>query len=185
MSWGGGQRDIEAALEVNGIGETAEERQRLAREIFAIGRDGLQAAIESAPEILFVPAAGNADEDAGFADDMPSSFELPNVLTAAAVDRAGDETGFTSFGPSVDVHANGFEVDSYIPGGETMELSGTSMSAPNVVNLAAKLLALDPSLTTAELRALILDGADRVEEDRRVLLNPRRSVELLQERQEG
>ena len=185
MSWGGGQRDIEAALEVNGIGETAEERQRLAREIFAIGRDGLKAAIESAPEILFVPAAGNADEDAEFADDMPSSFELPNVLTAAAVDRAGDETGFTSFGPSVDVHANGFEVDSYIPGGETMELSGTSMSAPNVVNLAAKLLALDPSLTTAELRALILDGADRVEEDRRVLLNPRRSVELLQERQEG
>jgi subtilisin family serine protease len=182
MSWGGGQRGIEAALEVNGIGETAEERQKLAREIFSIGRDGLKSAIESAPEILFVPAAGNADEDAEFAEDMPASFELPNVLTAAAVDRAGDETGFTSFGPSVDVHANGFEVVSYIPGGETMPLSGTSMSAPNVVNLAAKLLALDPSLTTAELRALILDGADRMEDDRRVLLNPKRSVELLRER---
>jgi hypothetical protein len=182
MSWGGGQRGVEAALEVNGIGETAEERQRMAREIFGISRDGLKAAIESAPEILFVPAAGNADEDAEFADDMPASFELPNVLTAAAVDRAGDETGFTSFGPSVDVHANGFEVESYIPGGETMKLSGTSMSAPNVVNLAAKLLALEPTLTTADLRALILDGADRMEDDRRVLLNPKRSVELLRER---
>ena len=182
MSWGGGQRGIEAALEVNGIGETAEERQKLAREIFTIGRDGLKAAIESAPEILFVPAAGNADEDAEFAEDMPASFELPNVLTAAAVDRAGDETGFTSFGPSVDVHANGFEVESYIPGGETMPLSGTSMSAPNVVNLAAKLLALEPTLTTSELRALILDGADRMEGDRRVLLNPKQSVELLRER---
>jgi len=182
MSWGGGQRGVESALEVNGIGETAEERQRMAREIFGISRDGLKAAIESAPEILFVPAAGNADEDAEFAEDMPASFELPNVLTAAAVDRAGDETGFTSFGPSVDVHANGFEVESYIPGGETMPLSGTSMSAPNVVNLAAKLLALEPALSTAELRALILDGADRMEDDRRVLLNPRRSVELLRER---
>ena len=182
MSWGGGQRGVEAVLEVNGIGETAEERQRMAREIFGISRDGLKAAIESAPEILFVPAAGNADEDAEFAEDMPASFELPNVITAAAVDLAGDETGFTSFGPSVDVHANGFEVESYIPGGETMPLSGTSMSAPNVVNLAAKLLALEPSLTTAELRALILDGADRMEEDRRVLLNPKRSVELLRER---
>jgi subtilisin family serine protease len=185
MSWGGGQRGVEAALEVNGIGETAEERQRMAREIFGISRDGLKAAIESAPEILFVPAAGNADEDAEFADDMPASFELPNVLTAAAVDRAGDETGFTSFGPSVDVHANGFEVESYIPGGETMKLSGTSMSAPNVVNLAAKLLALEPTLTTADLRALILDGADRMEGDRRVLLNPKRSVELLRERRGG
>ena len=185
MSWGGGQRGIEAALEVNGIGETAEERQKLAREIFSISRDGLKAAIESAPEILFVPAAGNADEDAEFAEDMPASFELPNVLTAAAVDRAGDETGFTSFGPSVDVHANGFEVESYIPGGETMPLSGTSMSAPNVVNLAAKLLALEPSLTTAELRALILDGADSMDGDRRVLLNPKRSVELLRERHGG
>jgi subtilisin family serine protease len=183
MSWGGSQRGVEAALEVNGIGETAEERQRMAREIFGISRDGLKAAIESAPEILFVPAAGNSDEDAEFAEDMPASFELPNVITAAAVDRAGDETGFTSFGPSVDVHANGFEVESYIPGGETMELSGTSMSAPNVVNLAAKLLVLEPSLTTAELRELILDGADRMEDDRRVLLNPKRSLELLQERQ--
>lgn len=182
MSWGGSQRDVESALELNGIGTTAEERQRLAREIFSIGRDGLEAAIESAPEILFVPAAGNADDDASFEETMPSSFDLPNVLTAAAVDRAGDETGFTSAGPTVDVHANGFEVESYIPGGETLKLSGTSMSAPNVVNLAAKLLALEPSLTTAELRALILDGADRMEDGRRVLLNPKRSVELLRER---
>lgn len=182
MSWGGSQRDVESALELNGIGTTAEERQRLAREIFSIGRDGLEAAIESAPEILFVPAAGNADDDASFEETMPSSFDLPNVLTAAAVDRAGDETGFTSAGPTVDVHANGFEVESYIPGGETLRLSGTSMSAPNVVNLAAKLLALEPSLTTAELRALILDGADRMEDGRRVLLNPKRSVELLRER---
>jgi len=182
MSWGGSQRGVESALEVNGIGATAEERQALAREIFAIGRDGLKAAIESAPEILFVPAAGNSDDDAAFEETLPSSFELPNVLTAAAVDGAGDETGFTSAGPTVDVHANGFEVESYIPGGETMKLSGTSMSAPNVVNLAAKLLALEPTLTTAELRALILDGADRTEDGRRVLLNPARSVELLRER---
>lgn len=182
MSWGGSQRGVESALEVNGIGATAEERQQLAREIFAIGRAGLKAAIESAPEILFVPAAGNSDDDAAFEETMPSSFEMPNVLTAAAVDRAGDETAFTSAGPTVDVHANGFEVESTIPGGETMKLSGTSMSAPNVVNLAAKLLTLEPSLTTAELRALIVDGAERTADGRRVLLNPARSLELLRER---
>ena len=93
-------------------------------------------------------------------------FDLPNLITVGAVDQAGEETGFTSFGKSVDVHANGFEVDSYLPGGDKIEMSGTSMASPNVVNLAAKLLALDYSLTTNELIRLILDGADKSKDER-------------------
>ena len=99
----------------------------------SFGCPAIIAAAEVTGATAIHPGYGFLSEDAEFAEDMPASFELPNVLTAAAVDRAGDETGFTSFGPSVDVHANGFEVVSYIPGGETMPLSGTSMSAPNVV----------------------------------------------------
>jgi subtilisin family serine protease len=38
-------------------------------------------------------------------------------------------------------------VESYVPGGEKMKLSSTSMASPNVANLAAKLFALDPNLT--------------------------------------
>jgi len=77
-------------------------------------------------------------------------------------------------------------VEAPIPGGERLALSGTSMSAPNAANLAAKLFALDPSLTPAEVVALILDAADRSEDGRRVLMNPRRSVEQLRaSRQSG
>jgi len=107
-------------------------------------------------------------------------FNLPNLITVGAVDQAGEETGFTSFGESVDVYANGFEVDSYLPGGTRIAMSGTSMASPNVVNLAAKLLALDYSLTTSELIELIIDGADKSEDGRILLINPQRSVELLQ-----
>src|SRR3712207_7914432 len=53
--------------------------------------------------------------------------------------RSGS-TGFTSLGKSVDIYANGFEVVSYVPGGQRIRLSGTSMSAPQVANAAAKLL---------------------------------------------
>jgi len=102
------------------------------------------------------------------------------VLAVGAVDQAGDMTSFTSFGECVDVYANGFEVESYIPGGERMKGSGTSMSSPNVANLAAKLLALEPSLTTEEVVALIKDGADRMGDGRLVLINPKRSVESLE-----
>lgn len=44
-----------------------------------------------------------------------ASFELPNRITAAAADRAGDEAAFTSYG-KVDVYANGYELVSYLPG---------------------------------------------------------------------
>jgi subtilisin family serine protease len=106
------------------------------------------------------------------------------VLTVGAVDEAGNETGFTSLGSVVDLYANGFEVESYVPGGSRMPLNGTSMSSPQVLNLAAKLLALAPDLTTDELRRLIIDGTDaRQLETREIrLMNPKRSLELLQQR---
>ena len=56
------------------------------------------------------------------------------------MDQAGEATTFTSFGPTVNVYSNGFEVDSYVPGGDRLKFSGTSMASPNVVNLAAELL---------------------------------------------
>ncbi|MBT8380058.1 MAG: S8 family serine peptidase [Ignavibacteria bacterium] len=179
MSWGWTLKEIEGMLEANGIGKDAEERSQLTRTIFDIYKDGLYNAIKSAPEILFITAAGNSDNDVIFDEVIPSMFDLPNLITVGAVDQAGEETGFTSFGESVDVHANGFEVNSYLPGGNTIEMSGTSMASPNVVNLAAKLLALDNSLTTSDLIKLILDGAEKSEDGRIHLMNPEISMELL------
>lgn len=182
MSFGGSPEDIEMALEANGMGANAEERKKMAREIFDIEKKGMFDAIEGAPEILFITSAGNSDQDSEFYEAIPASFELPNILTVGAVDQAGEETSFTSFGKIVDVHANGFEVESYIPGGQTMEMSGTSMSSPNVANLAGKLWALAPDLTVQEVIDLIKDGCDTSEDGRITLINPRASVELLKSR---
>jgi subtilisin family serine protease len=179
MSWGGSLADVEGALEVNGVGNAA-ERKKEAREIFDIGRDGLLAALKSAPGILFVTAAGNSDNDVNFDEVIPSSFVLPNMMTVGAVDQAGDETSFTSFGKNVSAYADGFEVDSPIPGGTSLKLSGTSMASPAVANLAAKLVALDPSLTPEEVIDLIKQGCTPSKTDARFLLiDPKKSVELL------
>jgi len=53
------------------------------------------------------------------------------------------------------------------------------MASPNVANLAAKLFALDPSLTPEKVVVLIRRGADTSEDGRRHLINPEKSVELL------
>jgi subtilisin family serine protease len=180
MSWGGSPRDVEAAFEANGAGGTPEERKKLAREYFQLFRQAMTEAMKAAPEILFVAAAGNSDSDAQFDETVPSGIDLPNILTVGAVDQAGEETSFSSFGANVDVHANGFEVDSYLPGGERMKYSGTSMASPNVANLAAKLLALEPALTVDQVIALIKLGATRSADGRINLVSPRRSVALLE-----
>jgi subtilisin family serine protease len=184
MSWGVSAKNLEELLEVNGIGSDSEERQKMAAETFDVLFKGMTAAMASAPDILFVPAAGNSDDDIGFTVDMPATIGLPNVLSAGAVDQAGDETSFTSYGETVQIHANGFEVDSYLPGGERMKFSGTSMAAPNVTNLAAKLFALDPDLSAVEIRSLIVDAAETTEDGRRFLMNPKKSVETLRQRME-
>ena len=180
MSWGGSLKEVEDALEANGAGGTAEERKKLARQIFDVDTAGLLAALKQAPEILFVVAAGNSDNNVKFDEFVPSSFQLPNMITVGAVDQAGEETSFSSFGPMVNVHANGFEVESYIPGGQRLKFSGTSMASPQVTNLAAKLFALYPALTPTDAKALILSGCDR--NGRVNLVNPAKSVELLRQR---
>ncbi len=185
MSWGGSPRDIEAAFEANGAGGSPEERKKTAREYFQLFRVAITDAMKDASGILFVAAAGNSNSDAAFDEDVPGGIDLPNILTVGAVDQSGEETSFSSFGPNVDVHANGFEVESFLPGGERMKYSGTSMASPNVANLAAKLIAIEPKLTVDQVVMLIKLGAERSADGRINLVSPRRSLALLAAMKQG
>ncbi|MEO8923043.1 MAG: S8 family serine peptidase [Caldimonas sp.] len=176
MSWGVSIGDVESELEKCGIGKTAEERKAIAREYFDIQKASLTRAFASAPEILFVAAAGNSNNDASFTESVPSGIVLPNLLTVGAVDSAGEGASFTSYGPTVKVHANGYQVESYLPGGRKVALSGTSMASPEVINLAGKLLAVNPKLTPAELIRIITTSADRSADGRRNLVNPKKAL---------
>ena len=180
MSWGGSVKGIESALELCNIGKTPDERKAIARDYFDIQKDALTKAFASAPDILFVTAAGNSNEDASFVEDIPAAIVLPNLLTVGAVDKAGDEASFTSYGSTVKVHANGYQVESVIPGGEKLAESGTSMASPQVVNLAAKILAVNPALTPGQVIALVRDNADRTPDGRRTLINPKKTLAAAQ-----
>lgn len=176
MSWGGSVSGIESDLELCGIGKTPEERKALAREYFDMSKNALTQAFASAPNILFVTAAGNENTDSTFEEAIPAGIVLPNLLTVGAVDQAGDEASFTSYGSTVKVHANGYQVESTIPGGERVAESGTSMASPQVAGLAAKMLAVNPKLTPPELIAIIVRTADKTADGRRVLINPKKAV---------
>lgn len=178
MSWGGSRQDIENGLEQKGVGASPAERAELARKIFNTMKEGLDEAIKSAPDILFVAAAGNSNNNAQFSELIPSGLLAPNMITIGAVDQSGKPTGFTTFGDNVKLYASGYQVDSFVPGGDREKASGTSMAAPQVANLAAKLLAINPNLSSAEVVRIITDTADPMPGNNpgRFLINPKNAV---------
>jgi subtilisin family serine protease len=180
MSWGGDIKSIEAALEQKGVGATPEERQEIASKLFKIEAEALEAAMRDAPEILFVAAAGNSDNDNTFAQLIPSGFNLPNMLTIGAIDETGKPTSFTTFGKNVTLYANGFEVNSFVPGGQKVKFSGTSMAAPQLVNLVGKMLALKPGMTPAQVIDAVKNGAVPMEGyEGRFIIHQKRTIEKI------
>jgi subtilisin family serine protease len=184
MSWGFNPNGFEATLAAYNIG-TPEEQRRLARQIFDTAATALRAAMAAAPEMLFVVAAANDGADVNFNEEVAASFDLPNLIVVGAADAAGGAVavlGWSSNHGKVDVFAEGFDVLSKGPGGSAVRIGGTSVAAPQVTNLAAKLLAVKPTLTVAELRRAILESADEktTAPGKSIkLLNPKAAFDLI------
>ena len=173
ISWGFTPQDVEANLAQNGIEPDPEARARRAQRIFEIMLDGMEQAIAGAPDILFVVAAGNARQDIDFVRDLPGSINLPNLLTVGAADTRGRAASFASTGESVDLFAPGTDIESVVPGGGRLLWSGASLAAPQVVNAAAKLLAIEPRLSAADLARLLTETASPAPGSELPLLNVR------------
>ena len=176
MSWAITLAHDENDVERCGLGATPLERQALAKHYFVVASNALARAIADAPGMLFVAAAGNTNQDTRFAGAVPASFNLPNLLVVGAVDHAGEEADFTAYGPTVLVDADGYQIDGPVPGGGQIALSGTSMAAPQVTNVAGKVLAIDPGLSPEEVIRVILDTADASADGRRALVDPAKAV---------
>lgn len=177
MSWRYSRGAIEQLLAAKGVGKDSQERAEISRECFAALRDALDEAMRSAPEILFVAGSGNESNDIDFGEYIPAGLRLPNLLTVGAVDGSLSPTSFTSEGKGVMLYANGYQIDSFIPGGQRVKFSGTSMSSPQVANLAAKLIAVKPSLTTEQVIDIIRRTSDPLPERPGMLvINPKKAL---------
>lgn len=179
MSWADSQGEFEQWLDKTSTIKDPNERKQLAGQIYAVWRDAVAGAIQAAPDTLWVCAAGNSNSNASFLGDVPASLQLPNLITVGAVDQAGDETSFTSYGRTVVLDADGYQVESYVPGGTRLKESGTSMASPNVANLAAKLIAVDPKLTPEQTIALMEKTATTSTDGHLHLIDPQAALAQL------
>lgn len=107
--------------------------------------------------ILFITAAGNDGKNNDTYNSYPANYNLPNVISVAAVDKKGALASWSNRGSNtVHVGAPGVGILSTFPGNKYQILEGTSMATPYVTGLAALIKAAKPTLAMAEIRNLIL-----------------------------
>jgi subtilisin family serine protease len=142
-------------------------------------RNAVQHASDSGA--LIITAAGNGDaQNVGFNIDQtvtaPASYDFPGVIAVAAVDDTDVIASFSNFGTThVVIAAPGVNVLSTFPSFRTqyalangltfqpyMHLDGTSMAAPHVTGAVALLWSLNPTWTPVQVKARLLNQADKV-----------------------
>jgi subtilisin family serine protease len=113
--------------------------------------------------ITFVAAAGNSASDNDLVPRFPAGYDLPNVISVAALASNDTLSEISNYGrTSVDLAAPGGVIQSTFPGGAYGILSGTSMAAPHVSGVVALLAAAKPGISVAEVRAAILGSTTPV-----------------------
>ena len=126
--------------------------------------------IKSNPDAIFVCASGNGDEETHVAVNTdatphyPSDYELPNIISVAAIGENGLLTAFSDYGQNtVDLGAPGDDIYSTVENNRYEYLSGTSMATPFVTGALALMRSVDPYVSVVKLRTNILTTVDVVD----------------------
>ena len=114
-------------------------------------------------DILFVAAAGNSSVNNDRTPHYPSSYNVPNVVSVAALDRNDQLASFSNYGvKSVALGAPGVDILSTWLGNAYEEKSGTSMATPVVSGVAALIVAQHPRMSVDDLRKKLLGSSDPI-----------------------
>jgi subtilase family protein len=110
---------------------------------------------------LVVASAGNMGNN-GSPEEFPGSW--PHVVTAGSTDQLDQPSIFSTASPGLDVSAPGTAITAAVPAsqdpsGYESGLSGTSSSAALVSAAAAWIWTLRPTLTAAQVAAVLRRGA--------------------------
>jgi subtilisin family serine protease len=109
--------------------------------------------------ILFIAAAGNDGLDIDVSASYPTGYDLPNVISVAAINSYGELASFSNYGlTQVDLGAPGVAIISTVPSNKYASYNGTSMATPHVTGAAALYKSINPSAIAAQIKAAILNS---------------------------
>ena len=124
---------------------------------------------KAAGNVLIVVAAGNDTTDVSAGTKvMPCQLRAGNVLCVGSVNAKNELSEFSNLGIQyVDLFAPGEDIVSTMPTDHTQDgqgyesKSGTSMAAPYVAHVSARVLIKNPCLTADQVANVLLDTATR------------------------
>ncbi|TVL91627.1 S8 family peptidase [Streptomyces sp. SAJ15] len=107
--------------------------------------------------ITVAVAAGNESTDAR----RVSPARVPEAITVASSTAYDQQSGFSNYGPAVDLYAPGSDIVSAANRGDraTQTMSGTSMATPHVAGAAAVYLAGHPRATPSQVASALIRNA--------------------------
>ncbi len=153
------------------IRDEAIARNGMERDIYyrfaaAFSQTAIKHLLQKGYDFLLVCAAGNDPVDASWASEYayitdPTVREHILVVGAAGINRDGSyyQTSWSGLGSRVDVLGPGVDIFSTFPGGGAY-MSGTSMATPHVTGVCASVWALNPSLSGAQVKRIVIQTAD-------------------------
>lgn len=110
--------------------------------------------------IMFIAAAGNAGTNNDVTASYPANYNLPNVISVAAIDKTGALASFSQYGAAtVDIGAPGVAINSTTAYNTYSSYNGTSMATPHVSGAVALYASTHPGATVAQIRNAILSSA--------------------------
>lgn len=116
--------------------------------------------------ILFVAASGNDGKNidaSAQALEFPAGYTLDNIISVGSSNQEDTLNDSSNFGTtSVDLSAPGSDIYSTYPTNSYDFLSGTSMASPMVAGAVGLLAQAEPELSAPQLKARLLETADRV-----------------------
>ncbi len=111
--------------------------------------------------ILFAAAAGNSNVNVDSSLFYPCAYNAANIICVAATTQTDARASFSNYGATkVHLGAPGTNIYSTIRNNGYAYYNGTSMATPHVAGAAALILASEPGLTVADLKARILSTVD-------------------------
>jgi len=118
--------------------------------------------ITPSPGTLFVIAAGNDGTDNDAVPAAPANVKADNTIAVAATLNRARLASFSNFGATtVDIAAPGVGIKSTIPGGQEVQLSGTSQAAPYITNIAGLIIDANPALSPGEVKQILMGTVDK------------------------
>ncbi|MFT4735223.1 MAG: subtilisin family serine protease [Algoriphagus sp.] len=121
--------------------------------------------------VLLVAAAGNDNSDIDKEPQYPSKNYINGgqatnwITVGASSDELGENivADFSNYGQmGVDVFAPGKDIYSSVPDSKYSEQDGTSMASPAVAGVAALIKSYFPSLTSQQVKSIILDSSAKL-----------------------